>query len=81
MERGYVKAMVLHADGKLIILDEDGRLAIATATPEGVTIHARCRITARPSWTAPTLVGTTLYVRDREHIMAFDLGQHGGSGA
>jgi hypothetical protein len=27
----------------------------------------------RNSWTVPTLVGTTLYVRDRHQIMALDL--------
>ena len=26
------------------------------------------------SWTVPTLVGTTLYARDREKIVALDLG-------
>ena len=74
VERGHVKSMMLYADGKLIILDENGQLALATASPKGMTIHARCKITARPSWTAQTLVGTTLYVRDRKHIMALDLG-------
>jgi hypothetical protein len=26
------------------------------------------------AWTVPTLVGTTLYARDREKIVALDLG-------
>jgi hypothetical protein len=26
------------------------------------------------SWTAPTLIGATLYARDREKIVALDLG-------
>ena len=56
------------------ILDEDGNLALATATPEGLTIHSKCKIAERYSWAAPTLVGTTLYVRDRQHIMALDVG-------
>jgi len=38
-------------------------------------IHARHRITEKYSLTAPTLVGTTLYVRDRKNIMALDLGE------
>ena len=29
----------------------------------------------KPAWTAPTIVGKTLYVRDKESIMALDLGQ------
>ena len=30
---------------------------------------------ATRAWTAPTLVGTTLYARDRERIVALDLGE------
>ena len=73
-ERGFAKATCVLADGKLVILDENGQLALATATPEGLTVHAKCKITELYSWAAPTLVGKTLYVRDRKHIMALDLG-------
>ena len=72
-ERGFAKATLVYADGKLIILDEDGQLGLTTVTPEGLTVHSRCEIAKPTSWAAPTLVGTTLYVRDREHIMALDL--------
>lgn len=40
---------------------------------EGMTVHSECAIPERCDWAAPTLVGTTLYVRDRKHIMALDL--------
>ena len=73
-ERGLAKATCVYADGKLIILDEDGQLALATVTPDGLTVHARCTVAERTAWAAPTLVRTTLYLRDRKHIMAFDLG-------
>ena len=73
-ERGFKKATFVYADGKLIILDEDGWLALATATPEGLTVHSKCKVTEHLSWTAPTLVGQTLYVRDRKNILALDLG-------
>ncbi|MGD2108165.1 MAG: PQQ-like beta-propeller repeat protein [Phycisphaerae bacterium] len=72
-ERGFKKATCVYGDGKLIILDEDGNLALATVTPEGMTVHSKCKVTERLSWAAPTLVGKTLYVRDRKHIMALDL--------
>jgi len=75
VNRDFAKATCLYADGKLIILDEDGQLALATATPEGLTVHSKCKVaTEEYAWAAPTLVGTTLYVRDRQHIMALDLG-------
>lgn len=47
---------------------------MAAATPEGLTVHAKCKVTQRISWTTPTVVETTLCVRDRKHIMALDLG-------
>lgn len=72
--REIAAATLVHADGKLIILTEDGELALATATPEGLSVHARCEIAEKESYTAPTLAGTTLYVRDRKFIMALDLG-------
>ena len=73
-KRGFRKATCVYGDGKVIILDEDGNLALATATPDGLTVHSKCTIAEPYAWAAPTLVGKRLYVRDRKHIMAFDLG-------
>jgi len=73
-ERGFSKATCVSGDGKLIILDEDGNLALTTVTPQGMTVHSKCKIAERYAWAAPTLVGKTLYVRDRKRIMALDLG-------
>ncbi len=72
-DRNIGKSQLLLADGKLIMLDEDGNLAIATATPEGVTVHAKAKILERVAWTSPTLVDKTLYVRDKKVIMALTL--------
>ncbi len=72
-KRGFKKANCLYADGKLIILDEDGMLAIATATPESIEIHSKVKLLKPYAWASPTLVGTKLYIRDRETIMALDL--------
>jgi outer membrane protein assembly factor BamB len=72
--RGFGRASLLHADGKAIILDEDGDLALARLTPEGVTILSQTKIFETTSWTAPTLAGTTLFARDREKIVALDVG-------
>lgn len=73
--RGFAKAQVLYADGKLIVLDEDGSLGLARATPEGFQVLARVSLQKRLSWTPPTLVGTRLYVRDRATITALELGE------
>jgi hypothetical protein len=57
-----------------VILDEDGTLALATPGPTNLTVHAKSPVLGERAWTVPTLVGTTLYVRDRRQIMAIDLG-------
>jgi hypothetical protein len=58
----------------VILLDEDGNLALATVTPKGMTVHSKCKVGETYAWAAPTLVGRTLYIRDRKHIMALDIG-------
>ncbi len=72
--RGFGRASMVHADGKTIILDEDGDLALAKLTPDGATILSEAKkVFDTTSWTVPTLVATTLYARDREKIVALDL--------
>jgi outer membrane protein assembly factor BamB len=73
-ERGFARANFVHADGKLILLDEDGTLALASVSPTGLQVHAKASVLTNKAWTVPTLVGTRLYVRDRATIKAFDLG-------
>jgi outer membrane protein assembly factor BamB len=73
--RDLAKSSAIHADGLFIAIDEDGHLALATVTPEGLEMHARVPLLSSVAWTPPTLVGTTLYVRDRQHILALQLGK------
>jgi outer membrane protein assembly factor BamB len=75
--RGFGRASLIYADGKAIIMDEDGDLALAKLAPEGVTILSEAKLFETVSWTVPTLVGTTLYARDREKMVALDLGKQG----
>ena len=72
--REFAKASFVWAGGKLILVDQDGHLGLATATPEGLTVHAKVPMLSPNAWTLPTLVATRLYVRDRKVIMALDLG-------
>ena len=74
-ERSFGRSHVLYADDKLVIVDEDGEIAIATLTDEGLDVHASAHVLSENAWTPPTLVGTTLYVRDRVNIVALDLGE------
>lgn len=72
-DRTFARAQLLHADGKLIVLDEDGSLGLVTVSPQGMKVLARASILQHRAWTPPTLVGRTLYVRDRHTIAAYDL--------
>lgn len=67
-DRAFARAQLLHADGKLIVLDEDGTLGLATVTPAGLQVLAKASILENRAWTPPTLVGTRLYVRDRKNM-------------
>jgi len=72
-DRSFPKINSLYVDGKLIMLDEDGNLALATVSPAGLNVISKVSLMKNLAWTAPTLVGTKLYVRDRQAIAALDL--------
>jgi outer membrane protein assembly factor BamB len=73
-DRTLAKSSFLDVDGRFILLDEDGTLALARPTATGLTIEARTSLMQTNAWTIPTLVGTRLYVRDRKTIVAIELG-------
>jgi outer membrane protein assembly factor BamB len=73
-DRSFARSTFLYADGKLIILDEDGTLGLATISPQGIKVLTRAEIMTKTSWTVPTLVGTRLYLRDRKDMLALELG-------
>ena len=73
-DRSFARAQLLHADGKTIVLDEDGNLGLVTLSPQGLKVLARATILQNLAWTPPTLAGTTLYVRDRRTMAAYELG-------
>jgi outer membrane protein assembly factor BamB len=71
--RSLARASLLRAGERLILLDEDGQLALASATREGLQLHAKFQLFDGLSWTVPTLDGAALYARDRKQIVALDL--------
>ncbi len=76
-ERGFSKTTVLAPEGKLIILDDKGDLVLAVPSPEKLEVKSRVKMLKGPVWTPPTLIGRTMYLRDKEVIMALDLGAPG----
>lgn len=73
-DRTFAKHSLLYADGKLVLLDEDGALGLVEVSREGMKVLARAQVFTSLSWTVPTLVGTRLYLRNREEIAALELG-------
>jgi outer membrane protein assembly factor BamB len=72
-DRSFPKTTFVYADNKLIVLDEDGQLALVRVSPQGMRVIAKVQIMQRLAWTPPTLVGTTLYLRDQRTLVALDL--------
>jgi outer membrane protein assembly factor BamB len=72
-ERGFAKGQLVKSGEKLVLLDEDGTLALVEVAPAGLKALAKESILQRASWTPPTLSGSTLYLRDRKRLMALDL--------
>ena len=73
--REFARSTFLYADNKLILMDEDGNIGLANPSRQGLNVLAKASVLTNLAWTVPTLVGTTLYVRDRESLAAFDLRQ------
>ena len=72
-ERAFPKANFVYANGKFIVVDEDGGVSLASFSPEGAKVISRAMLLEHNAWTAPSLAGTKLYVRDRKSILALDL--------
>jgi hypothetical protein len=74
--REFARATFIAADGKLVILDEHGWLALAQRKPDGsLEIGSRFRAVTTQAWTIPTVADGTLYLRDRAMLMAFRVGR------
>lgn len=74
-EPGFSFANLLSADGKILLLDAEGVLGLATAGPETWKVHSRASLMKPQAFTAPTLADTSLYLRDLEKIVALDVGR------
>lgn len=72
-DRSFSRAHLVNASGTLVILDEDGVLGLAKATRDGLEVLARAEVLTSRAWTVPSLVGASLYARDRQHIVKLDL--------
>jgi outer membrane protein assembly factor BamB len=69
----FRKGSLLIAGNRLIVLGEQGRLALAEATPEGYREKSAFRVSVNKCWTVPVLAGGKLYVRDEGRLVCLSL--------
>ena len=69
----YGYGQVLLAGDKLIVLTEDGDLALVRATPERHEEVVRFSVLEGKTWNVPALAGGYLLVRNLSEMAAFDL--------
>ena len=71
--RGFHRGSLIAADGKLIVLGEQGKLALVAATPEQYRELASAQALEGRSWTSPSLAGGRLYLRNDSTLLCLDL--------
>jgi hypothetical protein len=72
-QRGFGKGAQVLADGLLIVLSDQGVLALVEATPEAYRELGRMQAMTGKSWTTPAIAGGRLFLRDQDEIVAYDL--------
>ncbi len=71
--RGFQRGSLIAADGRLIVLGEAGNLALVDANPKQFVQTNGAKILTGKNWTAPTLAGGKLYLRNHEELVCLQL--------
>ena len=73
-KRGFGKGSFILVDGKLVILSDKGKLAIAKASPDAYQELAIVNaISGSITWTAPSYTNGKVYVRNQTEMACFKL--------
>ncbi|HEX4955545.1 MAG TPA: PQQ-binding-like beta-propeller repeat protein [Thermoanaerobaculia bacterium] len=69
-QRGFNKGSLLYADGRLLVLSEQGVLALVEASPEAYRETGRMTVFTARTWTMPSLADGRLFVRSGAELVA-----------
>lgn len=72
-DRAFAKATFVLAGDRLFVVDDDGTVAVASVSPQGLKVLAEAQLLRANAWTAPVVSGSRMFVRDRHKIMALAL--------
>ena len=74
-QRGFGKGSLLLAGDRLLVLGDEGSLALVEPSPERYLEHGRIQALDTGSWSPPALAGRWLYLRDHQEIVCLDLAE------
>lgn len=74
-QRGFQKGSLLLADGHLIVLGEQGFLALVEASPVAYQEKASVQILKGRCWTMPTLANGKLYLRNQSEMLCLEMAE------
>lgn len=72
-KRGLGKGSLVAADDLLMVLGDRGKLVLVEATPEEYREKGALEPLGNKSWTAPSLSGGKLFLRDMEEIVCLEV--------
>jgi outer membrane protein assembly factor BamB len=75
-QRRFGKGSLIVADGKLIVYNDSGRLAVAEASPDGYREISGAQVLGgRSTWVAPVLSNGRIYCRSGETLVCLDVSE------